>query len=154
MPLEFKSYDHFVRQTNFPDFYWRHQRHGYGIWNFLSCPFSLPSFIFMAFLKPALEGRRQYDATWKKQGTIRDGLKWIQEDFFRCCHSLHATSTIPSQQKSPILITPPWELNSYGIFNFLQPLTFFNLTNQIHNWLRKIWHQIFFINSMINQASV
>ena len=59
--FEFKSYDHFFRQTNFPDFSWRLQRHGYSIWNFLWCPVSLPSFIIMAFLKLGLEGRWQYD---------------------------------------------------------------------------------------------
>ena len=58
---EFKSDDHFVRQTNLPDIYWTQQRYGYSIWKFLSCPFSLPSFIIMTFLKLDLEGRRQYD---------------------------------------------------------------------------------------------
>ena len=75
--FEFKSYDHFVRETNFPDFFWLQQRHGYSIWNFLSCPFSLPSFIIITFLKLGLVGEEAIMShRRKKQGSTNDWVKW------------------------------------------------------------------------------
>ena len=146
LPLEFKSYDHFVGQTNFPDFYWRHQRHGYGIWNFLSCPFSLPSFIFMTVLKLGLEGRRQYDATRKKQGSTRDGImdlkrllnnnKFFPMVLLFACNQHNTQSTEVSYFDNSTMRT---QLNSTQLNSIrTEPSTFFNLTNQVHYWLRKI----------------
>ena len=67
MHFEFKSYDHFVKQTNFPDFYWRQQRHGYSIWN-LWCHFNLPSFIIMTFDIWHKTGFRREEAIWPIAG--------------------------------------------------------------------------------------
>ena len=76
--FKFKSYDHFVKPINFLDFYWYQQRRVYGIWNFLSCLFSLPSFIIMTFLKLGLKGE---EAIWSIPGRskglpTKESVKW------------------------------------------------------------------------------
>ena len=151
--FEFKSYDHFVRQTNFPDFYWRQQGHDCGIWNFVSCPFSLPSFIIMAFLKLRLEGRRQYDPSpeetrdYQRLGKMELRRYWIIKSFFLMLslfvrNQYNIQSTKVSYFNNSAMRTQLWDLNSYGTFNF-QPLPFFNLNSQIHHRTTDFSHKFY-----------
>ena len=46
-----KGKNNFVRKTNFPEFCWRQQNHGFSFWKFLCCPIKLPRVIIMASIK-------------------------------------------------------------------------------------------------------
>ena len=131
LQFEFKSYDHFVRQNNFPDIYWRHQRYGYGIWNFLSCSFSLPIFINMTFLKLCLEGRRQCDL-YPEETTVYWRLDkvelrrcWIITSFLPMLslfgrNQYNTQSTEVYYFDNSVMRTQLLELNSYETLNFLE----------------------------------
>ena len=114
-------------------------------------------------VKLVLEGRRQYDPSPEETMVNRRlgnmGLRrsWITTIFFPMLslfsrNQYNTQSIENSYFDKSAMRTQLWELNSYGTFNFLQPLTFFNSTNQIHHRVRKTWRQIFPINSMINQT--
>ena len=106
-----------------------------------------------------LEETRQYEPSPK------DWVKWVQEilsntEFFFAMlplfarHQYNTQSIKVSYFDTSAMRTEHWEFNSYETFNFLEPWNFFNLTGQIHRWLRITWRQIFPINSMINQTWV
>ena len=46
-----KGKNNFVRKTNFPEFCWRQQNHGFSFWKFLCCPIKLRRVIIMASIK-------------------------------------------------------------------------------------------------------
>ena len=134
MHFEFKSYNHFVRETDFPDFYWCQQRHGYSIWNFLSRNFFKPvKFHHYDIFKTGIKRRRQNDPSPQVTRVYQ------RQVFFQRCHSERETSAIPSQYEVSYFDNSVSSENS----THTDPSTFFDLTNQIHPCLRKTWHQIF-----------
>ena len=106
----------FLFVMHFPDFYRRQQRHGYGIWNFLSS--------FNIF-KTCLEGRRQNDppeetSVYQRLDKMELRTPSIITRFFPVLSHCSKPVQYPVSMKSLMNSVIRTQLNSYQAFNFLQ----------------------------------